>query len=282
MGSNSSSSPPRSRRRSAGLLQQAGIRPDRAPPLARSDAVPPGADEPDRQCRPRPPSPARQTPRSVRRSSAIALRVRDAGTAWRRALDLGAWDIPTRASAMELQHTRPFAASAISQAYFVDRHRQFLHLRRRLRRLARCRQAPAGTGRSCTISALCRRSVCDRTADWIDFYNHAVRIHAAAGGEILRRDAEGHACSKAPADKFYLQLIEPPLGARGARMGRASPCGSASARSAVSEAVRELRGARHRVRRLANRVQPSDKGALTQVYLGSVTFEIVRDHSFPG
>jgi len=33
---------------------------------------------------------------------AIALRVRDAGLAWRRSLDLGAWEMPTRASAMEL------------------------------------------------------------------------------------------------------------------------------------------------------------------------------------
>src|SRR3954471_4387658 len=34
--------------------------------------------------------------------SAIALRVRDAAFAHRRSLDLGAWDQPTRASAMEL------------------------------------------------------------------------------------------------------------------------------------------------------------------------------------
>src|SRR5262249_40546537 len=34
--------------------------------------------------------------------SAIALRVRDAGEAHRRSLDLGAWDMPTRAAEMEL------------------------------------------------------------------------------------------------------------------------------------------------------------------------------------
>src|SRR5690349_24314863 len=34
--------------------------------------------------------------------AAIALRVRDAGFAHRHCLDLGAWDMPTRASAMEL------------------------------------------------------------------------------------------------------------------------------------------------------------------------------------
>src|SRR5256886_6544015 len=34
--------------------------------------------------------------------SAIALRVRDAAFAHRHSLDLGAWDMPTRASAMEL------------------------------------------------------------------------------------------------------------------------------------------------------------------------------------
>ena len=56
--------------------------------------------------------------------SAIALRVRDAGTAWRRALDLGAWDIPTRASAMEL-HIPGICGVGDSQVYFVDRHRSF-------------------------------------------------------------------------------------------------------------------------------------------------------------
>jgi 4-hydroxyphenylpyruvate dioxygenase len=34
--------------------------------------------------------------------SALAFRVRDAGYAWRRALDPGAWEMPARACAMEL------------------------------------------------------------------------------------------------------------------------------------------------------------------------------------
>src|SRR5262245_30271647 len=56
--------------------------------------------------------------------SAIALRVRDAAAAWRHTLDLGAWEMPTRASAMELNipGVRGVDDSLI---YFVDRYRDF-------------------------------------------------------------------------------------------------------------------------------------------------------------
>src|SRR3954451_13435848 len=42
--------------------------------------------------------PGLSAPGTMPAISAIALRVRDADYAWRRALDLGAWEMPTRAS----------------------------------------------------------------------------------------------------------------------------------------------------------------------------------------
>jgi 4-hydroxyphenylpyruvate dioxygenase len=56
--------------------------------------------------------------------SAMALRVRDAAFAHRHSLDLGAWDMPTRASAMEL-HIPGIHGVGDSLIYFVDRYRDF-------------------------------------------------------------------------------------------------------------------------------------------------------------
>src|SRR4029079_7197111 len=55
---------------------------------------------------------------------AMALRVRDAAFAHRPSLDLGAWDMPTRASAMEL-HIPGIHGVGDTLIYFVDRYRDF-------------------------------------------------------------------------------------------------------------------------------------------------------------
>src|SRR4051794_16221055 len=56
--------------------------------------------------------------------SAFGLRVRDAAYAFRRALDLGAWAIPPRALAMELNIPAIHGVGE-SLVYFTDRYREF-------------------------------------------------------------------------------------------------------------------------------------------------------------
>jgi 4-hydroxyphenylpyruvate dioxygenase len=56
--------------------------------------------------------------------SAIPLRVRDAGAAYRHAVEKGAWAIPTRAGAMELNIPGVHGAGE-SILYFVDRYQDF-------------------------------------------------------------------------------------------------------------------------------------------------------------
>ena len=78
---------------------------------------------------------------------------------------------------------------------------------------------------------------------------------------------------ESPCRKFYLQLIEPPPGADEVhwdeglvRVGLGAPDVPAAVQALQKRGVVFVdRGA----------VQPSDKGALTQVYLGGVTFELV-------
>ncbi|HYQ95269.1 MAG TPA: 4-hydroxyphenylpyruvate dioxygenase, partial [Burkholderiales bacterium] len=68
--------------------------------------------------------PGLSSPVSTPALAAIALRVRDAAYAHRRALELGAWDMPTRASAMEL-NIPGIHGVGDSLVYFVDRHGDF-------------------------------------------------------------------------------------------------------------------------------------------------------------
>ena len=56
--------------------------------------------------------------------AAIALRVRDAGAAYHRSLDLGAWEIEPHAAAMELNIPGIHGVGE-SLVYFVDRYRDF-------------------------------------------------------------------------------------------------------------------------------------------------------------
>ena len=68
-------------------------------------------------------------PRTVQPSdtpviSAIALRVRDAASAYRHALDRGAWAVPTNVEVMELNIPAVHGVGA-SRLYFVDRYKDF-------------------------------------------------------------------------------------------------------------------------------------------------------------
>ena len=56
--------------------------------------------------------------------SALAIRVRDADAAYRKALDLGAWEIPIRARALELNIPGIHGVGE-SLIYFVDRYDEF-------------------------------------------------------------------------------------------------------------------------------------------------------------
>jgi len=84
---------------------------------------------------------------------------------------------------------------------------------------------------------------------------------------------------ESPCHKFYLQLVEPPPGSEDIewnegllRIGLGAPD--------VPAATRAL-GERGAVFIDRGPVQPSEKGALTRVYLGGVTFELVKSHLRP-
>jgi len=205
--------------------------------------------------------------------SAVALRVRDAAFAHKHSLDLGAWDMPTRASAMEL-NIPGIHGVGDSLIYFVDRYRDFSIYDVDFIPLPGADPRPpalAGLHYFGVVQAI----LGERTRDWVDFYRHLFGFSVLPRGQYFGVLPKG-TLLESPCHKFYLQLIEPPPGADDiqwdeglVRLG----LGAAN----VPAAVRALQE-RGIVFVDHGSVQPSDKGALTQFYLGGVTFELVVSH----
>jgi 4-hydroxyphenylpyruvate dioxygenase len=208
--------------------------------------------------------------------AAIALRVRDAGHAWRHAIDLGAWEMPTRASAMELNIPGIQGVGA-SLIYFVDRYGDFSIYDVDFVPLPGApREVPALAGLH--WFGVVQAVQGERSADWVDFYRHLLGFSALPEGKYFGVLPKG-TLLKSPCGKFYLQLIEPPAGSDDIhwdeellRVGLGAPDVPAAVKALQQRGVVFVdHGA----------VQPSGKGALTQVYLGGVTFELVVNHLQP-
>jgi 4-hydroxyphenylpyruvate dioxygenase len=208
--------------------------------------------------------------------AAVALRVRDAGEAFRHSLDLGAWEMPTRAAAMEL-HIPGIHGVGESLVYFVDRYKDFSIYDVDFVPLAGIAPRPpalAGLHWFGVVQAILN----DRTRDWLDFYQNLFGFTVLPRGQYFGVLPKG-TLLESPCHKFYLQLIEPPAGAEEihweeglVRVGLGAPDVPAATRALKERGIVFIdRGA----------VQPSDKGALTQVYLGGVTFELVVSHLRP-
>jgi 4-hydroxyphenylpyruvate dioxygenase len=202
--------------------------------------------------------------------AAIALRVRDAGFAHKHSLDLGAWEMPTRASAMEL-HIPGIQGVGDSLIYFVDRYRDFSIYDVDFvfdKSIEPNPPALAGLHYFGVVQSI----MGERTRDWLDFYQNLFGFSVLPRGQYFGVLPKG-TLLESPCHKFYLQLIEPPPGAEEirwdeglVRVGLGAPD--------IPAAVRELKK-RGVVFVDHGAVQPSDKGALTQVYLDGVTFELV-------
>jgi len=208
--------------------------------------------------------------------SAMALRVRDAAFAHQRSLALGAWDQPTRAAAMELNIPGIHGAGD-SLIYFVDRYRDFSIYDVDFVPL------PGAAARPPALAGLhwfgvVQSILADRTGDWLDFYETLLGFAPLPHGRYFGAVPKG-TLLESPCRRFHLQLVEPPPGAPDARweeglvrVGLGTPDVPAATRALKERGVVFIdRGA----------VPPGETGALTQVYLGGVTFELVASHLAP-
>lgn len=211
------------------------------------------------------------------RISAVALRAHDAAAAYRRALDLGAWAVPTRVEVMELNIPAIHGVGA-SRIYFVDRYREFSIYTVDFVPIPRVEPRPPALA-GLRWFGLVQYVGPGRMAEWTAFYRELFgfapvpdgqRFGILPGGRILRSPCRG----------FHLQLIEPaPDGSdldaeeRLVRIGLGTPD--------VVEAARLLRG-RGVEFMDASGERPLDRGALTRGLPAGVRFELVRDPDAPG
>jgi len=208
--------------------------------------------------------------------AAMAFRVRDASQAYRHSLDCGAWEMPTRASAMEL-NIPGIHGVGDSLIYFVDRYRDFSIYDVDFVPLPGAAPRPpalAGLHWFGVVQAILN----DRTNDWVDFYRTLFGFTILPEGKYFGVLPKG-TLLESPCHTFYLQLIEPPPGAEDihwdeglVRVGLGAPDVRAAVRALKERGIVFIdHGA----------VQPTEKGALTQVYQGAVTFELVVSHLKP-
>ena len=208
--------------------------------------------------------------------SAIALRVRDADQAYRHAIEMGAWAIETRAGVMELNIPGVHGAGD-SILYFVDRVGDFSIYDVDFKPIPGAPQQPPALAGMHFFGVV--QSIDEgRQPEWCDFYRQLMDFEALPEGEFFGVVPKGTLLAS-PCRSFYLQLIEPPPGAGGlqweeqlVRVGFGVPD--------VAGAVRLLE---ERGIVFADRAAPEDgaKGALTRLYKGGVSFELVQSAHLP-
>ena len=208
--------------------------------------------------------------------SAFAVRVRDAQAAFRRALDLGAWEIPVRALPMELNIPAIHGVGE-SLIYFVDRYDEFSIYDIDFRRIPTVDPRPPAIA-GMHFFGLVQYVSPDRTADWTEFYRRifgfapvpdSVRFGIMPKGHLLR----------SPCRNFFLQLIEPEYTARYAPMDEhLQRIGFGTPDVLAAVAALEKRGVEFLS---TERVHTNERGALTRPQLGGVMFELVKSEPEP-
>ena len=204
--------------------------------------------------------------------SAFAIRVHDADAAFNRAMDLGAWAIPARARAMELNIPAIHGVGE-SLIYFVDRYKDFSIYDIDFRAIPTVDPQPPAIG-GMHFFGIVQYIGADRTADWVEFYSQVfgftplpdrVRFGIMPNGLLLQSPCKG----------FFLQLIEPEDTARFAysdehlqRIGLGTPDVMATVGALEKRGVEFL---------ASQKVHTSERGALTKPCLGNVMFELVHD-----
>ena len=215
-------------------------------------------------------------PRSLQPSetpviAAIAMRVRDAASAYRHALDRGAWAVPTQVEVMELNIPAIHGVGA-SRIYFVDRYKDFSIYDVDFTLI------PTVDPRPPALTGLHWFGVVqyignDRVDDWTEFYGELFGFKALADDERFGILPKGRVL-RSPCGSFFLQLIEPEPGILDVegdeslqRLGLGTPDVLASVKALRERGVGFVE---------SQGVHSDTRGALTQSYLGGAMFELVH------
>ena len=204
--------------------------------------------------------------------AAVALRVRDAAAAYARALERGAWAVPTHVEVMELNIPAIHGVGG-SRIYFVDRYREFSIWDVDFVPIAGADQHPAALAGLHWFGIVQYIDV-DRMDDWCEFYRELFGFAELPDDERFGIMPNGRILAS-PCKSFYLQLVEPVpylLDAECEEMLQRIGLGTPS----VPDAVATLR--ERGVEFLENsQLHSSERGALTTRWLGGLMFELVHD-----
>lgn len=203
--------------------------------------------------------------------AAVAFRVRDALQAHTRCLDLGAWDAPSRARAMEL-HIPAIRGPGSSRFYFVDRWKEFSIYDIDFVPIPTVDQHPAALA-GLSYFGLVQYIDAWRSVDWMAYYENLFGFRLIPDEQRFGIMPKGH-LMQSPCGSFLWQLVEPDPGMdddHSAECLQRIGLGTAD----VPSAVRELRA--NGVEFVESRLlHPDDRGALTRTVLRSVSFELVH------
>jgi len=208
--------------------------------------------------------------------AAIALRVRDAASAYARALERGAWAVPTQVEVMEL-HIPAIHGVGASRIYFVDRYKDFSIYDVDFTLIPTVDpKPPALTGLH--WFGVVQYIGNDRMEDWTEFYGELFGFKAMPD-DVRHGILPKGRVLQSPCGSFYLQLIEPEPGILDvegdeslSRLGLGTPDVLASVKALRERGVGFVES--------TDGVHSDARGALTQSYLGGVMFELVH-HEAP-
>ena len=203
--------------------------------------------------------------------AAVALRVRDAAAAYKRALERGAWGVPTHVEVMEL-NIPAIHGVGTSRIYFVDRYREFSIYDVDFVPIPTVERTPSALA-GLHWFGLVQYIGNDRMEDWSEFYRELFGFDALPDEQRFGILPKGRIL-RSPCRSFYLQLIEPDpsvVDVEGeeslSRVGLGAPDIGAAVKALRSRGVEFVE---------ALDVHTEARGALTKSALGGVMFELVR------
>jgi 4-hydroxyphenylpyruvate dioxygenase len=215
-----------------------------------------------------------RAPDEAPRITALALRVRDAQSAYERLLERGAWAVPMHAQVMELNIPGIHGPGG-SHLYFVDRWQQFSIYDVDFTAIPGVDPHPPATA-GLHFFGVVQYIGAERTDDWVAFYRELMGFAELPPEQRFGILPKG-TLLQSPCTTFFLQLIEPdPLVLDNTeslqRIGLGAPD--------IAAAVQALRGRGVEFVE-STKTHTDERGALTRTYLGTVMFELVRDPRQP-
>lgn len=203
--------------------------------------------------------------------SAVAFRVQDALKAHTRCMDLGAWDVPSHVKAMEL-HIPGIRGPGGSRFYFVDRWQEFSIYDIDFCPIPTVDPAPPALA-GMSYFGLVQYIGTARSADWVAYYEHMFDFSLIPQEQRFGILPKG-TLMRSPCGGFLWQLIEPdPMMDEDQtpeqlqRLGLGVPDVNAAVSLLKTRGVEFVESAQ---------LHPKDRGALTRIALGTVSFELVH------